>query len=272
MNRGLIAKTLREVWFSTLLIALGMAVLETLFAYVVPTFFGEFSKQFLGMRFFQRMLTGLLGTEVGVDLGLDSVMSVAWVHPIALALIWTQGIVSCTRVPAGEVDRGTIDVLLGLPASRTRVYLCETVVWLGSGLVVVAAGLAGHLVGSWLGPLGSTTIPLRTMVTILNLYCLYVAVAGMACLVSSLSDRRGRAVAVVFGIVLASFFLNFLAQFWQPAKAVSFLSVLNYHRPLMVLREGAGWSVRDLVVLASVGTVLWAGGGVVFARRDVRTV
>ena len=271
MNRGLIAKTVREVWFSTLLIALGMAALETLFAYIVTTFFDEFSEQFLGVSFFQRMLTGLLGTEVGVDIGLDSIISVAWVHPIALALIWTQGIVSCTRVPAGEVDRGTIDLLLGLPASRTRIYLCETVVWLASGLVVVAGGLAGHLVGSWLGPLGSATISLRTMVTILNLYCLYVAVAGMACLVSSLSDRRGRAVAIVFGIVLASFLLNFLAQFWQPAKAVSFLSVLNYHRPLMIL-QGGDWPVRDILVLASFGAVFWAAGGIVFARRDVRTV
>ncbi len=70
-----------------------------------------------------------------------------------------------------------------------------------------------------------------------NLFLLYTAVGGLALLVSSLSDRRGRTVAVVFGVVLVSFFLNFLTQLWEPARSLSFLGVLHYYRPFITIRD-----------------------------------
>jgi hypothetical protein len=113
------------------------------------------------------------------------------------------------------------------------------------------------------------------VVVTVNLFCLYLAVGGLACLVSAMSERRGRAVATVFGILLASFLLNFLAQFWPPAEAVSRLSVLHYYKPLGVLRPGvmdAGWPVADMLVLAGFAAVTWTAGGLWFARRDICTV
>ncbi len=109
-----------------------------------------------------------------------------------------------------------------------------------------------------------------------NFYCLYLAVGGIAFLVSSLSDRRGRAMGVVFGVLLASFLLNFIAQFWEPARYVSFLSLLNYYQPLALLQSPdtgwAAWPVTDMAVLTGIGVALWAVGGTCFARRDICTV
>jgi putative exporter of polyketide antibiotics len=93
----------------------------------------------------------------------------------------------------------------------------------------------------------------------------------MACLVSSMSDRRGRAVGVVFGILIASYFLNSIAALNATASKFSFFSVLPYYRPLRVL-QGNGPPVRDVVVLLVVGAVLGAVGWIAFARRDIHTV
>ncbi len=71
-----------------------------------------------------------------------------------------------------------------------------------------------------------------------NLFGVYLAVGGIAMMVSTLSNRRGRAIAVVFGLVLASFLLNFVAQYWAPAKPFAFLSVMNYYQPARVLESG----------------------------------
>jgi ABC-2 type transport system permease protein len=199
-------------------------------------------------------------------------MAIAWVHPVVLAIIWTHVIVFCTRVPAGEIDRGTIDVLFGLPASRWRVYLAETTVLIVSVVFLVALGYLGHRLGmlttEWeakpaLGPLVAVTV---------NFFCLYLAVGGLAFLVSAVSDRRGRAIGVIFAILLASFLLNFLAQFWRPAELVSFLSLLNYHQPLVVMKADGGWPIGDMTVLLGFGAVTWLAGGIWFARRDLCTV
>jgi ABC-2 type transport system permease protein len=231
----------------------------------------------LQVEFFRTIIKALLGTDIGDMLGPEAIMAIAWVHPVVLAIIWTHAIVFCTRVPAGEIDRGTVDVLFGLPASRWRVYLSETAVLAGSGVLLVVMGLLGHRLGMLtaesahrppLGPLTAVTA---------NLFCLYLAVGGLAFLISAVSDRRGRAIAVVFAILLASFLLNFLAQFWRPAEMISFLSLLSYHKPLLVMRGGGedtwgAWPLADMAVLIGFAAATWTAGGIWFARRDICTV
>ena len=268
MNYGLMTKTVREVWLSTLLFALGLGALEGMLASLLPTIYEQLPDRWLQIKFMQSMLKALLGTEVGSAIGPGVIAAIAWAHPMVLVLVCAHAIAFCTRVPAGEVDRGTIDVLLSLPVSRTGVYFSESAIWLASGLAVVMVGLIGNLTGRWMygaEPRGDSA---QLVIVTANLYCLYIAVGGFTCLVSSMSDRRGWAVAVVFGVVLASFLLNFVAQFWLPAKSVSFLSVLSYYRPMFILRDST-WPVADMGVLLVVGVVLWGLGAIVFARRDI---
>src|SRR5262249_39139303 len=100
---------------------------------------------------------------------------------------------------------------------------------------------------------------------------LYAAVGGLSWLVSSLSDRRGRAMTIVFLVLLALFLLNYLAPFWGPLEKIAFLSPLHYHRPVNVLGSGV-WPWRDMGVLLTSGGAMWLAAGAVFARRDLCTV
>lgn len=270
MNRGLLIKSIREVWLTTALVGLALAGFEALLAYIIPTFYEDLTSQLANVKFVQDMLKVLLGSEIDGAIGRYAMTSIPWVHPIVMALVWAHGIILCTRLPAEEVDRGTIGVLLALPISRTRVYVCDSVVCVAAGFVVVMMGLLGSLAGAHRAvpelrsDLGSLVI------IVVHLYCLYLAVGGMTCLVSSLSDHRGRAVGVAFAIVLLSFLLNFLAQFWSPARSVSFLSVLNYYQPLRVMQSST-WPITDMLVLSVTGAVFWLAGAIVFARRDICT-
>ena len=111
----------------------------------------------------------------------------------------------------------------------------------------------------------------RAGLVMANLYGVYVAVGGIAFLVSALSDRRGRAMAIVFGIVLASFLLNFVAQFWEPAKQLAFLGVMEYYQPAQILHSG-NLPIGDLAILLLVGGSTWLLGGEIVARRSICTV
>ncbi len=270
MNRGVLLKTFREAWLATVLFGLGFFVFEGLLAFVFPTFVDEMAGPLLKLPIFRNMLRALLGADVGDSIGPTVVTSIAWVHPIALTLVWAHEIVLCTRVPAGEVDRGTMDVLLALPVSRWQMYVSETVVWLGTGVVVLLLGLAGCLLGGLaLAPENRTDFSLLVRI-VANLSCLYLSVGGLAFLVSTLSERRGRAVAVVFALVLSSYFLNVLAQYWDFAEKIAFLSILHYYKPFLIM-QNSDWPVKDMLVLAGCGAVLWTAGGIIFARRDICT-
>jgi len=223
------------------------------------------------MPFARDMLRAMVGTEIRDRIGPEMFQSVAWVHPVPLALIWAHAVMSCTRIPAGEVDRGTIDVLLGLPVSRREVFFSETVVWLSFGVSILVAAHIGNLLGSLSLPAEQRPELERTLIVLVNLLCAYGAVGGFAWLISSFSDRRGRAMTLVFLTLVALFLLNYLAQFWRPLDAIVFLSPLHYHRPVYVLGGGV-WPWRDMATLAVFGMATWLAGGIVFARRDLCTV
>lgn len=271
MSRGLFAKSIREVWLATLLFSLGVLGFEAIVAYVLGEFHGDMAEQWAQVRFIQDFVKGLLGTDIGAGLDMATFAAIAWVHPVFLALVWAHEITLCTRIPAGEVDRGTIDVLLSLPVSRWRVYLCESAVWLATGAILITAAVVGFSVASLTIATEDRPTLGRLLIVAVNFYCLYVAVGGLSFLVSSVSSRRGRAIAVVFAIVLASFLLNFLAQLWAPAEKASVLSVLTYYRPVVALREAA-WPIQDMLVLTLTGTTTWLLGAHLFTRRDICTV
>ena len=271
MNRGLLIKALRETFAVTLAIGLGLALAEAVLAGVLPRFQEQIATLWTQLPFLRNMLQSILGADLAGRLGPEVLVSIAWVHPVIFALVWTHAIVICTRVPAGEVDRGTIDVLLGLPVSRWQIHIAEGSVWVLSGGAVIVLGAAGNILGSLAGSVSPRPDPLRIALIAANLFCLYLSIGSLTVLVASLCDRRGRAMGTAFAVVLASFLLNYLAQFWAPAESLSFLGALHYYKPLQILRDGA-WPLRDLAVLIASAAVLWIAGGAIFARRDLTTL
>lgn len=270
MNLGLLIRSIREIRGATLAFTCGLFLFELLLGLVVPTFQKEFSERLMQVEFLQKIIAALLGTEVGAVVGPTALAMLGWVHPMVLALVWAHAIVVCTRFPAGELDRGTLDVLMSLPVSRTAVYAGESLGFMLTALVVVSAGLAGNLVGGWMMGLDSTATPPRLLLVCLNLYTLSLAVGGVSAFLSSICDRRGRAMGAAFAVLLASFFLSSMSTFNPIVKQFSTISLLNYYRPYFILR-GTGSPIMNFTVLGSVGFAFWAVGWMVLIRRDLRT-
>lgn len=269
--RGLLLKTWYEAWLMTLLFGCGLLVFNSLLTFVIPLMQEGMLDILERLPFVRPFFTAILGTEFGAEINARTLQAFIWVHPTILALLWAHAIVFCTRLPAGEIDRGTIDVLLGLPVSRRTVYYGEVLAWVVLGLAILLMGFAGHCLTASSSPEQMRPDLSRELTVLSNLYCVYLAVGGLAFLVSSLSDRRGRAMAVAFAIVMVSFLLNFVAQFWEPAKDFAFLGILEYYRPAQILQNSA-FPTTDVATLLAVATVAIVAGGEVMARRSICTV
>jgi ABC-2 type transport system permease protein len=271
MNWGLIVKAALELWPATLLCGGLLLGVEAVLAYVLPTFQSQFSNGMLQIGFVQTLVGAMLGVDASESLGPQAFMAFPWVHPVVLSLIWAHAMITCTRMPVGEIDRGTIDLTLTLPVARWTVLRSETVVWMVAGTVLLGLGFAGYLLGRSFVAADARPDVGRTVIVLANCWCLYLAVGGLAWCVSASFDRRGPALALVFLLLLASFLLNFLGPFWSAAKRISFLGLLDYYRPMVILRDGTvPWT--NMAVLLAVFVVLWIAAGVIFNRRDICTV
>lgn len=268
---GLLAKTVREVWLATLLVAAGLFGVNILLTILIPQLQEGIGEVFEQLPFVENLVQALLGTELGDQMAAQAMQSVLWVHPIVLTLIWFHAINLSTRVPAGEIDRGTIDLLLGLPIGRRQLFWSEVLVWAVTGVVLLVCGFAGHRLASPAMPESMRPNIQTAFLIMSNLYCVYLAVGGVGFFVSSLSSHRSRAIAVVFALVLASFLLSFAAQLWPVAEPFGFLSILEYYRPALLMQSG-DFPTCDVFVLLSITAVSLVAGSEVMARRSICTV
>lgn len=269
--RGLLRKIFMEMRWPALFMGLGLGLVMALLTALLPKVLKDIDRVFDNMPFLKPILSGLLGIETGQRLSAEMMQAFLWVHPTVLALSWAYAMMYTSRIPAGEIDNGSIDFLLGLPVSRWKLYVTETIGFVISGCVVLCAGLTGHLIAAESLQPAMRPGSFATFAVMANFLATYCAVGGLGFLVSACSDRRGRAVGVMFGVLLLSFLLSFLAQFHDGAKAWSFLSILEYYRPAIVIQSGQfPWS--NLSILLMVAATSWTAGGIVLRRRSICTV
>ncbi|MBK9187509.1 MAG: ABC transporter permease subunit [Phycisphaerales bacterium] len=271
INVGLIRRALRETWGTTLLLGGVLFAFAGVLAIALPRFQRQVEEKLQAMPFLQVMREAMLGEGAGTARGAEIAVSIAWAHPAILSLIAAHAIICCTRVPAAEVERGSIDILMGLPISRWQLHLAEGLAWVGGIVALLALGICGSLVGSRFVEPALRPDPWTLLIVVANLGALAFTVAGCATLFSTLSDRRGRAAMAGVVLTLGWLVLNYLAGIWEPAQSVRWLSAFDYYRPLEIV-TGKGWPLANLAVLLGTGLVAWIVAGVVFSRRALASL
>jgi ABC-type transport system involved in multi-copper enzyme maturation permease subunit len=271
VNIGLVQRSLREVLPATALLGTMAFSISYLMGFVFPRIQERILERGGPTAAMLRFRAAFLGDEAAMALPGQIAAGIHWSHPVLLALFFAQIIVVCTRVPAGETERGTIDVLLGLPVSRWQIYASETLVFLFTGALMLLAAAGGAY-------LSRSSVNEKVLVdwdgverVLVNLACLQVAFIGLVCLFSTLSTRRGRAVLAGVAVVLVWIIGEFLGGLWEPARSVEWLSALHYYKPLVVIRADE-LPVGHCLVLLGAGLVAWVAGGVVLSRRPLTSL
>jgi ABC-type transport system involved in multi-copper enzyme maturation permease subunit len=219
--RSLLIKIFWETRWPVLLFALGLSIIMALLTGLLPRVLGDIHLVFEKLPFVKPLITALLGVDPGKQLSAAMSQAFLWVHPTVLSIIWAHEVMYCTRTPAGEIDRATVDFLLGLPISRWQLFVAETIGWLISGLFILACGLLGHWIVESIAKTEMRSTWTATLYVMTNLMAVYFAVGAFSFLISALSDRRNRAIGVIFAVLLFSFLINFVAQFWDPFSGKS---------------------------------------------------
>jgi len=168
---------------------------------------------------------------------------------------------------AGEEERGTLDLLLSLPVSRSRCLLEKlaalVVETLALGLVlwtalVIAVPLAKMHVG--VGELLAASLLATALALVLGMIALAVGAA---------SGRRGLAIGVSASLAVATYVVNSLASLVGWLEHLQWASPFFYYARSDPLRNGL--DVSDLLVLLGIALVAACLAPIAFARRDLST-
>src|SRR6266542_2691707 len=262
MSWVVLGRTLLQVRRTLGVLALGVGV----FFYLVLLASSSFTKEAPNSSFFQsppKALRAFLGGSA------DFFHAAGWLstgmtHPVILSLLTSSALLVSAGSVATEVERGTIDLVLVRPVGRVPFLLAKA----AASIVAVTAAEVGGLVGVLIARQtisGARELSIGSVVrAFAGSWLLFVGVAMVGLLVSARSSLRGRAIGITVGIVVAWFFMNFIALLIDGISGLRFASPFHYFRPIDLL---AGKASGDLLILAAVPAValLWAAIG--FTRR-----
>lgn len=271
MMRGLLAKSWRETRLMTFVFAGFLCAFQVLLAFVTMRFFGDELEEWIQSGFIRTVMNAMLGADVAEQFGPEALLSIAWVHPMTLYMLFAHGMIVGTRLPVGEVERGTIDLLLGLPVSRAAAFSAEALNALCSAVLLCIASGLGHIGGHALAGGEHMAIALNAGPVLVNILAVYATVAALSCLLSTLTDRRWYALGVTFLVVEAWMLIAYIAPFWTPARYAAYGSIMHYYRPLEVIRDGH-WPLWDIIMLFVFAAVLWGIAARIFRRRDLCSI
>lgn len=279
MIRAVVAKTFRDSRWMLLLLLAAILIFEVLFVFAIRNAATDVVKMWQKFPFVLRMMSALLGADLSRDISVTALVTIGFAHPFVYATTWAFLLTLGTRVVAAEIDRGTADLLLALPISRAGLYCAVSGVWLAWTIPISLAPWLGVTLGVSRFPLDEPLNHERLRLVVVNFAALYVCIGCLTMWASSAATRRGSAVGVMLGILLFSFVWNFLVALLPWGREVptpiegfridlGWLGLLNYYRPLEIVRVGAvPWA--DLLTLLGIAAAAWIAGLVHFCRRDI---
>jgi ABC-2 type transport system permease protein len=265
MRASVAAKTIREtsralVWWS-----LGLAGLVALMVAVYPSIrdnpaldqltedYPEALKAFVafGGEFDYTSGAGYLGSEL-----------YSFMIPL---LLLVAAVGAGARAIAGEEERGTLELLLANPVSRSRIVL-EKLAALVFELVVLGLVLwVALLVGVRLVDMEVSAANLGAATALA--VALALLFGCVALLVGSASGHRGRAIGIASAGAVAAYFLTSLAPLVDALEPFQKLSPYYYYSSGDPLR--AGLDLGHLAVLLALAAIVAAAAPFAFDRRDV---
>jgi ABC-2 type transport system permease protein len=199
--------------------------------------------------------------------GPADLLAFGWNHPIALAIGGAAAIVLASRAVAGEIEAGTLELVLSQPITRTRYLAGQALFGLGG---LAALSLAGAL-AAWLGQrvYGIEALGPRTLIALAaNFFLLQAAWFALTLLFSVLGREAGRVASAAFLAALLSYLVQVVAGLWPKAAFLLPYSPNAYYDPRVILRGGAV-PVKSVAVLGGLALLCALLAWARFRRRDI---
>ncbi|MHB0914127.1 MAG: ABC transporter permease subunit [Thermoleophilia bacterium] len=265
INANLLRRTFSDRRISLPIYAAGVAAYSIMILAIWPSMSSNLETLEQLWANYPEAIRSMFGGNISIAT-FDGFLTLEYFSLIWVIIVFAFSISVATASVAGEIEKGTMELLLSQPISRRSIIMTRMSFHLIGLLIIIAATMAPIVA---IAPLIDAEID-RTGLLALSFSSLlfYLALGSLAFLLSSVLSDRGRAVFICVGILIASYAIDILSAFNDTIERVNFLSLFNYYDPYRYLHD-VSFAWGDLTVLAILGIVCTAGAILWFDRRDI---
>jgi ABC-2 type transport system permease protein len=211
-------------------------------------------------------------------------IAVAYDDPIVLLLVTVWAISRGSDAVSGELNRGTMEMLLAQPVTRLNVLGTQAAVTLAGAAVLASVAWLGTCTGLEMIALEKPVDPRVFAPAALNLFAFTAFLAGLTTLVSSANNYRSRTIGIVGGFYAISMIAKIVGRMAPGWTWLSYASFFTPFEPQLLVsntakawsawipKSGGSFELGGLgydSILVGLGFVAYLGAAAVFCRRDL---
>lgn len=262
-----ILKSLRDHFSFLILAFLLLGLLQTLLLTIVTTTdLFNFLKAFITQL--PSGIQQLLGEEFIAQFSVKGAAAFGYNHPLVITFLAIVAITLPSKHIAGEIENGTLELILSMPARRYSIALS---LWIFSFFAIFFV-----IAGCWIGTFASTlifpeagTLPFPKIFLIgISLGALMLCINAYTFLISAYSREGSKVALRAAGITLFFYFLNYIAKIWSSANFLKPFSIFYYYEPQKIMLEQAN-PAQNLIVLYSLTLLLMIPTVLKINKRDI---
>ena len=264
---ALFRKNLLDARWMLLTISLALFGLSWLFVHIAYRF-EVAMKEATGGGPPLRMLRGLGGASM--DFSTAAIEMAFWNHPFVLLMFAVWAISRGTACVAGEIERGTMDLILSRPVTRFAYLTAQVLAALVGQAMMGGAMIAGNLVGTQYNTLIDPPSFSLLLKPVLNLFAFGSAIYGYTLLCSTVDLVRWRPNLIASIATLAGFIALVIASIpsLPEYKWLEHVSIFKAYNPVEVVTKGETLAF-NAGILGAIGAVSLVIGYACFLRRDL---
>jgi ABC-type transport system involved in multi-copper enzyme maturation permease subunit len=224
-------------------------------------------KVFLG---FLDVLPSIVKASLGGDMlrvgNTSGLIAIGYQHPFVMFLLMLFAVGVPTGLLAGEVQKGTMELILCRPTTKMQVYACAGILTLAGMFALVLVMFLGTVAAVHLFTF-KDKVPLEIFFRIaINGGLLASTFGAFALLFAATFARLYAAVGVSVAFLMASYFVAVVSNWWP---RMAFLKRATLFYLVDSSHPWEGWPLGNMAILAAILLAAAGLGALIWHRRDL---
>jgi ABC-2 type transport system permease protein len=210
--------------------------------------------------------TALGGEALKVG-NVSGLIAIGYQHPLVLTLYMLFAVGVPTGLLAGEVQKGTMELILSRHVTKIQVYICAGLITITGMFALVLVMFCGTVFATNVYGFGQD-VPLYSFFKAAINGGILASAAGGIALLASACFQRHTAVWLTITYLMVNYFVSVIAEWWPRMKWLYPATIFYYVDGQKIFNE-PGWPTGNMLVLVTILIVSTLLGGVIWSRRDL---
>ncbi|MBT8375177.1 MAG: ABC transporter permease [Deltaproteobacteria bacterium] len=210
----------------------------------------------------------MFGEDFVSMLTVEGAAALALNHPLVLVILSIGAIIIPSRHIAGEIEAGTLELVLSFPVKRIRLLLNLFISGVVFLFLIIFCALCSSLLS--INIFHQLTFVLFTKMLKIgcNLWLLFVFIMSLTLTLSSFEKEGSKVGIRVAGIALVFYLLHYLSSLWDAIKFTKPFNIFTYYQP-QDLMTGQRSFLLHLLVLSCLIVLCLIVSIYQFNHRDI---